>query len=75
MKYVVIVTDDGRDEMYLFPSSVYHDEFVERLGIDQQNVITAGFVNQKMECHGTSTSLGVESDPEYDTGLLKHLLK
>lgn len=68
MKYVVL---DGHmcDEIYLFPNMIPHDEFVKNMVV-KKDVISAGFVDEHLDCYGKSVSLGVEAREVIDTALL-----
>jgi len=81
MKYIVTVTPEGKEEIFLFPRAVHHDCMAEVLGrIRNQSFdpwervrrtpISAGFV-EGGKCVGESESLGLASRPE-DMALLKN---
>jgi len=80
MKYITTKTEDGIEEIFIFPSSINHDAMAEALeGIkngthgDWERVyrrpISAGYVDIEGRCFGYSVSLDLESRKE-DTKLL-----
>lgn len=82
MKYIVTKNEDGLLELYMFPRHINHDCFLESLDAlrtqsfgDWERVyrqpISAGFINSKFECYGSSITLDLESRPYEDTELLK----
>ena len=75
MKY--IVWDGPWHQSIVMFESMSHSEMAHTLDITDK-VLSAGFVfNDKLNdirCHGRSTSLKVNSDPERDTMLLKQRL-
>lgn len=75
-KYIVV--DDGLNPiiMYIFPTFVKHDKFSLQMGLDRNQILSAGFVdftNQK--CFGHSESLNVQSDPETDNKILQAMMR
>jgi len=80
-KYICTVSEDKREEVFVFPRSVDHDAMAEALqGIKDQThgnwnrvfrtPVSAGFVDGAGNCYGLSESLGLNSRPEVDTALL-----
>mgnify|MGYP006436936721 CR=1 FL=1 len=76
MKYIVY--DNG---MYsapvIFPSSEDHADFSRRLGIKREDIMSAGFVElgpDGLQAYGSSHSLGIRSDSERDTKLIKRMM-
>lgn len=69
-KYVRVNFYDN-ETIFIFPKLVEHSSFVSRLGIDQDDVISAGFIhmdknadgNLVYKCFGKSISLRKESNP------------
>lgn len=81
MKYIVTVTPDGQEEVFIFPNSVDHDAMAEVLGCIKNQTedpwervrrepVSAGFVDQSANCYGESITLKLESRPE-DTFLVQ----
>ncbi len=81
MKYIVTITEDGTEEIFLFPKSVNHDIMAESIyAMKNQShsgwkrirreVVSAGFVVGG-RCTGYSESLGIGSR-EKDTSLLNN---
>ena len=79
MKYIVTKTEDGTEEIFLFPKSVNHKMFSESVyAIKDQShgnwkrirreTVSAGFI-EGGRCTGHSESLGISSR-EQDTSLL-----
>ena len=79
MKYIVTKTEDGTEEIFLFPKSVNHKMFSESVyAIKDQSygnwkrirreVVSAGFI-EGGRCTGYSESLGIGSR-EQDTSFL-----
>ncbi|MBF0095493.1 MAG: hypothetical protein HQL34_13240 [Alphaproteobacteria bacterium] len=77
LKYIV-ATSLGREEIYLFDSSILHIHFATSMRIPRERIVSAGFVSGSggdgPVCHGESTSLGVVSRREVDDGLLREKL-
>lgn len=75
IKYVVINTGFGTENIILFLETVEHSAFK---GL---NPISAGFCYFSTEnlddcsCYGKSVSLGISSRPEEDTALLKQYVR
>lgn len=76
MKYIIY--DNG---MYsapvIFPSSEDHAEFARRLGIKQEDVLSAGMVDLRdgdLFAYGKSHSLDVGSRSTADTRLINRML-
>ena len=81
MKYLCVKDESGKYEIFIFPKHIDHDAFAESLQ-DMRNqthgnwsrqyrtVVSAGFVDSNMNCHGRSESIGVSSRTD-DTILLK----
>ena len=69
----------------VFPAFIEHREFVQRLGLKPEDVLSAGFVsycydektktNTQIYCSGESKSLGVKANPERDSKLVLRLFK
>ena len=57
-------------EIYVFPKAVHHDCFYEAINNQDEYraLVSAGFVDSDLNCHGSSETLGVKSRPE-DTKL------
>lgn len=80
MKYIVTKTDDGKEEIFIFPKVVNHDCMAEALrGIRDQSYgrwnrvhrkpISAGFTDGK-KCTGRSESLNLDSRGRLDEMLI-----
>lgn len=80
-----MIDDKGLTILVTFPVTIDHDVMAEALSRMKnqtcgqwervhREVVSAGFVNELLECHGESYSLGVPSDPN-DTKLLRNQLK
>jgi hypothetical protein len=81
MKYIVTKQENGTEEIFIFPDSVYHKDMAEAVGylkdrsdngrdwrrLDREP-ISAGFVRGG-KCEGNSESLGLRSRPQ-DSDLL-----
>lgn len=84
-KYVVIKYWVCDNVAFVFPAFIEHREFVQRLGLKKEDVLSAGFVsytydektkaNTKVWCSGESKSLGVKADSERDSKLVTRLFK
>lgn len=81
MKYICTRKDDNTEEIFVFPREIEHDRMDEVLsgireghGANWKRVvrlpISAGFINDKLECYGESTTLDLKSR-EQDTDLLR----
>lgn len=82
MKYIVTITPDGVEQIFLFPSSIDHDAFAESVNRIRsstkgnwvrvkRDVISAGIVTSELTCVGESITLGVSSRLKIDTALLR----
>lgn len=70
LKYIVIPRS-GFEAMITFPEFMEHDDMAINIGFSKDDVISAGFIDDKLKCHHYSHSLGIDSRPEKDTALLK----
>ncbi len=70
-KYVVWRDEDGEEIAELFGTSIGHAEFVTRIGLRKESLISAGYATADKECFGASTSLGLRCRPRADTRLLR----
>jgi hypothetical protein len=78
MKYIVIRSEDGTEYIYVFQKHIDHNAMIECIldmhyeHIKQEfdGVVSAGFVDSDLICHGKSDTLGKASRKE-DTALLK----
>ena len=74
MKYIVW---NGMYMMIVVFEGMQHSDMAHALGITDK-VLSAGFVFNDalndIRCHGRSVSVGVNSDPERDTKLLRQRL-
>ena len=79
MKYVVVNSDEAKEQLFVFPKSIDHDRFAEVLchikhGSDRnwrriyREPVSAGFTDGR-HCYGRSESLGLDSRKQ-DTALL-----
>ena len=71
MKYLVYNTPAMDCNIIIFPEYGDHARMVNTLGLQLEDIISAGFVNSNLECYGASASLNMESREEEDTVLLK----
>lgn len=80
MKYIVTKSEEGVEEIFVFPSKVHHDAMMQSLvGIKNQTYgqwqrvfrepVSAGFIGSNGQCYGSSETLGLSSRPEEDTAL------
>lgn len=71
MKYVVVKTEDDKEELYIFPKTIDHDRFAEVLNYikhgDGRNwkrifrkPVSAGFTDG-ISCYGRSETLNLDS--------------
>lgn len=69
VKYIVV--DYGYHELQMFPFSptITHKDMHIMVGGE---VVSAGFIDEFMQCYGSSSSLNVSSDPN-DTKMLKRM--
>lgn len=84
MKYIVTRSEDGKEELFMFPKSINHDAMAEVLGRikDQtwgqwrrvyREPIAAGFIRNTYdgpECHGRSETLNLDSRGRLDEMLI-----
>lgn len=82
MKYICTISEEGMEEIFIFPKTVNHNAMAAALGVMKDNPrgdwkliirkpISAGFVTPHGICHGESISLGMASRGDEDTELLK----
>ena len=83
MKYICTINENGYFHIFTFPNCIDHDlmyksliEIQTRVSMFKTTIInieliSAGFVNSKMECYGKSITLNLESREYEDTELLK----
>ena len=72
-KYIV-VANDFDEKMIMFPATINHDQMskaMERLRFPK--VVSAGFIDEFMQCYGESTTLRIKSR-DIDTTILKSML-
>ena len=82
-KYICVNNpEEKKEEIFIFPVWVDHDTFYEGVRmlrnhtwgnwhrVDRE-IISAGFIDKDLKCHGKSESLKVESRGDVDTELLK----
>lgn len=84
-KYICVTNlDEEIEEIFIFPMWVDHDCFLEAVGAirsqtwgnwtrGHREIVSAGFVDKNLNCHGKSETLQVESRGDVDTKLLKSL--
>lgn len=81
MKYICTKDEQGKEEIFLFERNIDHDAYYEAMQYmrnkthghwvrQYRDIVSAGFVNSKLECHGRSETLDKDSRP-VDTPLLK----
>lgn len=83
MKYVVTKDESGKEEIFIFPKHLNHDEFAKVLGIiktfvdgnhrnwvrQDREPIAAGFTNGR-HCSGRSETLNLDSRGRLDEILI-----
>ena len=81
MKYIIVETEDVAHGAILFDDAIAHDEMAAGVPAIKK-VKSAGFIELikkddkfDIRCTGRSISLGLESNPEMDTILVKRCLK
>lgn len=76
-KYIVVKNQHGQDEqIFTFTPQIDHISMrraMSRLRYDE--IVSAGFVDEFMNCYGSSSTLRVSSRPEEDTKLLHKLFE
>jgi hypothetical protein len=75
-KYVVVSYRENAylEKIFPFDNSIQHSamfEILKSAGFD--SVVSAGFIDEFMQCYGSSTSLRANSRPAEDTKLLKSM--
>lgn len=81
MKYIVTRTEEGREDIFVFPSEIHHDAMAEMIGRIknqthgnwkriQRTPVSAGFVGPNFTCYGRSETLNLDSRPQ-DTELMR----
>jgi hypothetical protein len=83
-KYIVVEYWTCDFVAIIFPPFLDHAEFVRRLGFSPEDIASAGFVdfgtdpktgNPCVSCHGRSSSLKKDSNPDRDSKLCTRLFK
>ena len=77
-KYIVVANEiDLRNErIFSFHPTITHKEMfqsVKRLRFD--TLISAGFIDEFMQCFGESMTLNIKARPDEDTRLLKKMFQ
>lgn len=75
LKYIVI-NSAGWPEVIIFTNSIEHRLMMTRMGCSKDQVLSAGFLQITTEgarCYGSSTSLGIASNPETDNALINRM--
>lgn len=82
MKYVVTQDESGKEEIFIFPKNINHNEFAEVLSYIKQysgprnwkrcrrEPIAAGFITGTC-CHGRSETLNLDSRGRLDEMLIE----
>lgn len=70
-KYIVYRNGDGDEIIVTFDQSVIHADYAETHNIARAQIVAAGFVTDRKECFGASSSLHVSSRPRRDSALLR----
>jgi len=82
MKYICTMTEENKEEIFIFSNTIDHDCMAESLTRIKNKTygdwirilrfpISAGFVDSKLNCYGRSVTLNLESRLDKDTKLLK----
>lgn len=82
MKYICTESEEGVEEIFVFPKTVDHDVMAEGVeGMKNRTrdpwkriyrmVKSAGFIDARGTCFGKSETLGIKSRGEIDTALFK----
>lgn len=74
-KYIAVAQDEHSMPIFiLFPQNINHDTMARAMiRARYPEVISAGFVDEFLQCYGESTTLRIKSKPE-DTDLLHQQL-
>ena len=74
-KYIVVANDNHYEQMILFPSNLRHDQMARAMKrLRYPHIVSAGFVDDYMQCYGESTSVRRCSRGDTDTIMLKAML-
>jgi hypothetical protein len=72
-KYIV-VSNDNVEQMIVFPASINHIDMAKAMKrMRFHNVVSAGFIDEFMQCYGESTTLRTKAR-DIDTLMLKTML-
>lgn len=76
-KYIVVADDDGYiEKMIIFPESMKHKTMAKAMSRARfPKVVSAGFINEFLECYGESLSTNARSRNEVDTKMLHKMLE
>jgi len=76
-KYIVVKDSHVmKEDIFTFHPTITHISMyraIRELGYDE--IVSAGFVGEFMECYGSSSTLRVSSRPEKDTKMLHRLFE
>mgnify|MGYP007134672514 CR=1 FL=1 len=75
-KYIIIADPSGNENIIVFPATMVHKDVAWCLAKSKQacfETVSAGFVDEFLNCYGESSSMGLRSRPE-DTNLLRSSL-
>lgn len=81
-KYIVIGYKDssglfnvGLEKMIVFPFNIKHSEMAKAMRLFRYDaIVSAGFIDEFLQCFGESSSLMIGSRKEVDTNLLRNML-
>lgn len=75
LKYIIIDTK-GWPEVVIFTNSIEHRQMMINMGATKDQVRSAGFLQLTTagaRCYGSSTSLGIASNPEVDNAMINRM--
>lgn len=75
LKYIIIDTK-GWPEVIIFTNSIEHRQMMINMNASKEQVRSAGFLQLTTagaRCYGSSTSLGIGSDPAVDNALINRM--
>ena len=78
MKYIKTTQENGTMEVFIFPHSVDHDNMATMISLQRgessavfRRPVSAGFYDDINGCYGNSETLGLTSEMNIDTELVK----
>lgn len=75
-KYIVLGYEDvALEKMIVFPHNIRHDTMAKAMRfLLYDHIVSAGFIDEFLQCFGESNSLMIKSRKQVDTDLFKEMM-